>query len=102
MAEVFAQTARCLLAGLLVCVATAISVVPVKAVPIARGLPALARMLEEAPPQNAEPIFFAQSISECGSPTTSINLPKLTLLALGADDTFDLSNRSGGANAATP
>lgn len=102
MVEVFARTARCLLAALLVCVATAISVVPVKAVPIARGLPALARMLEEVPPQNAEPIFIAQSDSKCGSPTISINLPKLTLLAIGADDTFDLSKRSGGANAATP
>lgn len=102
MVEVFARTARCLLAALLVCVATAISVVPVKAVPIARGLPALARMLEEAPPQNAEPIFIAQSDSKCGSATISINPLKLTLLAIGADDTFDLSKRSGGANAATP
>jgi hypothetical protein len=59
-------------------------------------------MLEEAPPQSAEPIFFAQALSECDSSATGTNLPKLTLLAIGADDTFDLSNGSGGANAGTP
>ena len=91
MIEVFARTARFLIAALLACVATAISVVPVKAVPIARGLPALGVMLEEASPQKAEPIFIAQSVSNCGSPTTSMNPLKLTLLAIGADDTFDLS-----------
>ena len=100
MVEVFARTARFLIAALLACFATAISVVPVKAVPIARGLPAIAMMLEEASPQKAEPIFIAQSHSKCGSPTASINPLKLTLLAIGADDTFDLS--SGGANAGTP
>jgi hypothetical protein len=98
--EVFARTARFLIAALLACVATATSVVPVKAVPIARGLPALGMMLEKASPQNAEPIFIAQSDSKCDSPTTSINPFKLTLLAIGADDTFDL--RAGGANGGTP
>ena len=102
MIEVFARTARFLIAALLACVSTAISVVPVKAVPIARGLPAIAVMLEEASPQKAEPIFFAQSLSSCGSPTASMTPLKLTLLTIGADDTFDLSKQSGGANAGTP
>ena len=102
MAEVFARTARFLIAALLVCVSTAISAVPVKAVPIARGLPAIAVMLEETSPQKAEPISFAQSGFKCGSLTTSINPLKLTLLTIGADDTFDLSNQSGGTNARTP
>ena len=100
MVEVFARIARFLIAALLACVATATSIVPVKAVPIARGLPALGMMLENTSPQNAEPIFIAQSDSKCGSPTTSINPLKLSLLAIGADDTFDF--RSGGANAGTP
>ena len=98
MIEVFARTARVLIAALLGCFATAISVVPVRAVPIARGLPAIAVMLEEASPQKAEPIFFAQSLSSCGSPTASMTPLKLTLLTIGADDTFDLSKQSGGAN----
>ena len=68
MVEVFARTARFLIAALLGCFATAISVVPVKAVPIARGLPAIAVMLEEASPQKAEPIFFAQSLSKLRQP----------------------------------
>ena len=93
MVEVFARIARFLIAALLACVATATSIVPVKAVPIARGLPALGMMLEKTSPQNAEPIFIAQSDSKCGSPTTSINPLKLSLLAIGADDTFDLSGR---------
>ena len=102
MIEILARTARFLIAALLACVSTGISVAPVKAVPIARGLPALAVMREEASPQKAEPIFIAQSVSVCGSQTTSINPLKLTLVATGADDMFDLSNRSGGASAGTP
>jgi hypothetical protein len=96
--EVFARTARFLIAALLGSFATAISVVPIKAVPIARGLPAIAVMLEEASPQKVEPIFFAQSLSSCGSPTASMTLLKLTLLTIGADDTFDLPNQPGSTN----
>ena len=102
MLEVFARTARFLIAALLVCVSTAISAVPVKAVPISRGLPAIAVMLAKASLQNAEPISFAEPLSECDSSAAGTNLPRLTLLTIGADDTFDLSNRSGGANAGTP
>ena len=98
MNEVFARTARFLIAALLGSFATAISVVPVKAVPIARGLPAIAVMLEEASPQKVEPIFFAQSLSSCGSPTANMTPLKLTLLTIGSDTTFDLSNQPGGAN----
>lgn len=98
MIGVFARAARFLIPALLGCFATAIFVVPVKAVPIARGLPAIAVMLEEASPQKVEPIFFAQSLSSCGSPTASMTPLKLTLLSIGADITFDRSNRSGGAN----
>lgn len=100
MVKVFARTARFLTAALWACFSAAIFVVPAEAVPIARGLPALGMMLEKASPQNAEPIFIAQSDSKCDSPTTSINPFKLTLLAIGADDTFDL--RAGGANGETP
>ena len=96
MIEVFARAARLLIAALLGCLAAAISVVPVKAVPIARGLPALAVMLEEASPQKAEPIFFAQSLSSCGSPTASMTGLKLTLLTIGADTTFEFPKQPGG------
>lgn len=98
MVKVFARTARFLIAALLACVSTGISVVPVKAVPIARGLPAIAVMLEEASPQKAEPIFFAQSLSSCGGPTASVTPLKRTFLTIGSDYTFDLSNQSWGAN----
>ena len=79
----------------------ALPIFPVKAVPIARGLPAIAVMLEEASPQKAEPIFFAQSLSSCGSPTTGMNPLKLTLLAIGADNPLDFSNQAGSANGGT-
>ena len=95
MVEVFPQTARFLIAALLACLSTAICVVPVKAVPIARGLPAIAVMLEETSPPKAEPIFFAQSLSSCGSPAARMNPLKLTLLTIGSDHTFDLSNQWG-------
>ena len=98
MVKVFARTARFLTAALWACFSAAIFVVPAEAVPIARGLPAIAVMLEEASPQKVEPIFFAQSLSSCGSPTASMTPLKLTLLSIGADITFDRSNRSGGAN----
>ena len=96
MIEVFARTARLLIAALLGCLAAAISVVPVQAVPIARGLPVIAVMLEEASQQKAEPIFFAQSVSSCGSPTASMTGLKLTLLTIGADTTFEFPKQPGG------
>jgi hypothetical protein len=88
--EVFARGVRFLIAALLACLSTAISVVPVKAVPIARGLPIIAAMLEEGSPQKAEPIFFAQSFSSCGSATARMTELKLTLLTIGSDTTFEL------------
>ena len=96
--EVLVHTERFLIAALLGCFATAIAIVPVKAVPIARGLPALAVMLEEASPQKAEPIFFAQSLSSCGNPTGDATATKLTLLTLGADTTFELLSEPERAN----
>jgi hypothetical protein len=94
--KVFARTARFLIAALLGCFAMAVSVIPVKAVPIARGLPAIAVMLEEGSPQKAKPIFFAQSLSSCGSPTASMTALKLTPLTIGSDTMFELL--SGGTN----
>ena len=102
MVSIFARNKRAMVVALLVCASTGISVAPAKAVPIARGLSALAMMLEETSPQKAEPIPTALSLSSCGSPTTNIAIPKLTLLTVGANDAFDLSSRSGGANAGTP
>ena len=102
MVSVFARNKRLVVAALLACVSTGISVAPAKAVPIARGLSALAMMLEETSPQKAEPIPTALSLSSYASPTTNTDLHKLTLLTIGADDAFDLSSQSGGANAATP
>jgi len=75
-----------------------IYIAPVKAVPIARGLPAIAVMLEEVSPQITEPIFFAQALSSCGRPTASMTPPKLTLLTFGSDYTFDLLNQWAGAH----
>ena len=97
MIEVFARTARFLIAALLGSLATAISIAPVQAVPIARGLPVIAVMLEEASPQKAEPIFFAQPLSNCG-PTASEMAPKLTLLTIGSDTTFEVPHQPVGAN----
>jgi hypothetical protein len=91
--KVLVRTARFLIAALLVGVSTAISVVPAKAVPIARGLPAIAVMLEETSPQKAEPIFFAQSPSSCGSPTESMTALKLTLLTIGSGAALELPNQ---------
>ena len=98
MIEVFARTVKFLIAALLGCFAAAISVVPVQAVPIARGLPVIAVMLEEASQQKAEPIFFAQSLSSCGGSTASMTGVKLTLLTIGADTTFEFPNQPVGAN----
>ena len=95
MVKAFARIARFLIVALLACVSTAISAVPGKAVPIARGLPALAVMLEEASSQKSEPISY----SKCSG---AVDLPKLVLLTTSADDRFDLSNRSGGASGSTP
>ena len=95
MVNVFPRNRTVVVATLLACVSTGISVVPAKAVPIARGLSALSVIIEQASPQKAEPISFAQSLRECGNPTTVTTLSKLALLTIDPDDAFDLSKQLG-------
>ena len=90
-----------MIAALFGCVSTGISVFPVEAVPIARGLSTLAVMFEDTSPQKAERISFIRLLSSCGTLTTNLTPAKLTLLTIRADDAFDLSIQSGGANGGT-
>ena len=101
MLTVSARAKSFVIAAVLGAVLTGITVIPAKAVPIGRGLSALSVMFEEALPQKAELIFFAQSLSSCGSPATIMNPLKLTLLTIGADNPLDFSNQAGGANGGT-
>ena len=93
-----ARRARFLIVALLTCVSTVIAV-PVRAMPIARGLPELARMIETTS-QIAEPISLIGSVSRCGSETLKINAIRLALLTVAEGDE-PIAELSGGADAGT-
>jgi hypothetical protein len=59
-----AETARCLIVALFVCLSAVISSAPVGAVPIARGLPTLATVIDETSPQHVGPISFVEWVSK--------------------------------------
>ena len=99
MFQELAEGARRLIIALFVCLSAAISSAPAGAVPIARGLPTLATVVDEALPQKVGPISFLEWVSKDDSANNAFHL--ITLSPFGVVDPDGFWAVAGGVNVST-
>jgi hypothetical protein len=96
------ERARCLLIALFVCLSAVFSSAPVGAVPIARGLPTLAIVLDEASPNNVGPISFLDWVSKDYNSDKPPHLITLSPFGLFDPDGFlAVATKAEGVNVST-
>jgi hypothetical protein len=95
----FAKRAGYLFIALVVCVPAVFSTAPVGAVPIARGLPTLATVLDETSPQKLGPISILEWVAKNDSSDKPPHL--ITLSPFGLVDPDGFWAVAGGGNVST-
>ena len=99
MSQELAQRARQSLIALVAFASVVALSTPAGAVPIARGLPALAAVLEEGSVLAPKPIGLVEQFSRCdGESKDSVALLPLRLIGLNAS--LDASTQAGGVDVA--